>query len=1514
MPSLHPLPPRQNDSQELERFKEEIPLVPLATSRYGYDVTDQARNGSWHKLKRGPEVLIVSKKDGHEVYINTGDTKDSGSVVDFVKSRNNLNLGQTRQHLRAYLGENGPAADQQAYAAKPAVTRTERQAVRGAEANLPADPAARREELLRRTLGIAPALTDRTYLKERGLTDETIDAPAFAKRVFTSVNGPHKNTVFPLLNENGYSSYEEKNHNFKSVMPGVKDGIWVSQATGGRDRPLERLAIGESPIDQMSKYQLEQPDGKGPNTVYVATSGNMSQRQVELIQKVIDRRQPAQIVLANDNDPAGARYNLNYLNDLRAPRTTAAPGVEPDELARPTISWHATRGGDYHTDLKVTVEHQKAFQGRQAVAGLQDKVQTWQQEGGEQSAQLNVLRTGSEQTVVRLTVTNDQLPSLTALAQELRAQREATLPEAQRAPANFIVIERPEQKDYNLDLTEKIKQTQLAAARERAGFGNEPSGKVESVRKVEPVQPVELSQPATSRQNEAIGSHLVERRLTFEIRELGQSERGSGAAGLIENDLRRAGLSITNSDQRLLDAATGERHTRLEALYLTTQPLAERAAISRAVDIISQANGVTVHEPAAEALTRRAAAQLPTVQAQAEATPDQQLAQARQTFTQASSDLSRALANNGFELAGQRVQEVTQLVTQHEEALPLRGAAREHLRGALATAERIPALQENGQPGPIVQSFRAAATDLEEKHRVVTELGGPGRQRAVIHVVDERQHQENRAVPLWKDLKQAGALVGDIEKRAVTPDLVQHSFPVLYASTPGPELTRLNQLLATAERVPGINVEEHPVSRDVRQQLAGAPMPTTPQHTYQPGPAAATGWATYAVTSAHAPGSPQLHAQLAALRESGATVNSVEGQPRDSPQQLVSFPVRDERLGAISEAIKHMAQDGGNVYEVNRRRDLGELGGWNAATIRLTEAQDAARRTPQILDDLRANGVLVTEPQPLAAPSGFVREQLRIAYHIEQNISGVSAVLDALQRSPGIAIEESPAQQRSRELLALAEQQRREQEQRTQLAEAERLASAPEARRREQADRLLGAAILTLAVAEQGYPAENWKVQALRPQHDNGLPDLAAALTAAGAQVGGTRPEKPGRRELLLSYHPALVTESEVREVIERWQPTRTAAVPTQGISTPHEAASRAALGEQLLFAPPRQPQIQPQNHLQIQSPLQPEVEPGPWRTVSLRITEQEQAGRELQRAAELRARLSGAGAEVGPLSPAREAGPGLTYQYFTASYRENAPAQPAVARVLESAGRQPGVLLDEPLPQQQRRQLLLASTEAERGGPAAGEWQQGVIRVAGTDLAATNARTAAIRGDLMHQWASIGSGKQELASTGVVNEIHYSYHPQQRHLEGLNNVLTKAEASPGVEVREQHPQRSTPELEKRAGQFNQAVITIAEAPGAPNGKERAAALTADLSRAGAIVGEAQSVNGRVEVPVSYHTHAAGIQQINESLDKAANSTGISVQESGEDRGARLRGAQEVAAGQTIARPVARDQEREVER
>ncbi|UOQ75266.1 DUF3991 domain-containing protein [Hymenobacter cellulosilyticus] len=241
-PPAHPMnAPRENDPTELDRFKRDIDLVDYA-QRQGYTIEKESRRGDWHHLVKDDEHVIVTRKGDHQVYLNTGDDRDAGSIIDFAKTRggdgHGLNLGQVRQQLREYL--DGAPAPARVYATPPDAARLSSLPVGDPEQARQAEEE-RRTRLISEVLGVKKEFTDRSYLHGRGITDATLDNPAFQGRIFTAQQNEHKNTAFPLYNEHGLASVEQKNEHYKSLLPLPKNGIWVSHPTEGKDTPVERV-------------------------------------------------------------------------------------------------------------------------------------------------------------------------------------------------------------------------------------------------------------------------------------------------------------------------------------------------------------------------------------------------------------------------------------------------------------------------------------------------------------------------------------------------------------------------------------------------------------------------------------------------------------------------------------------------------------------------------------------------------------------------------------------------------------------------------------------------------------------------------------------------------------------------------------------------------------------------------------------------------------------------------------------------------------------------------------------------------------------------------------------------------------------------------------------------------------------------------------------------------------------------------------------------------------------------
>ncbi|RNI31785.1 hypothetical protein EFA69_06180 [Rufibacter immobilis] len=630
----------ENDPQELERFKERIDLVEYA-QKQGYQITAQGKREDWQHLENGGEHIIVTRKDEKQVYFNPGDDRDKGTIIDFVKTRENKNLGEVRQHLREYLNEY--PEPQRTFAEAPArldglpVGKPKEHGETATETETEEE---KRTRLISEVLGVKRELTDRAYLYSRSLSDETIDSPAFQGRIFTTEKNEHgfRNTAFPLYNEHGLASVEQKNTGYKNLLELPKDGIWVSHPTQGKGTSIERLVLNESAIDSMSYHQLKN-DGK--NTMYIATAGTVTERQTALIQRVIDKQNPQELILADDRDAGGRRFNINYLNDLQPARPfkELANQEAYSEASRP-VQWHAT-AGRYHANLRVEYHHENSQEGAERVKYLTGQVERINSVQEEPSIEMKVQRSTDKDTVIKLSVAKADTAQLEVISQELYRQREQLRPEQERHPVNFIRVEYPIAKDYSRDLelvsqglstsqiqaqatqderereAQRLQKEQLRAEAQRLEQAQHllqvqhPNDTVERRQHKEGHQDkatlatssaVSAKNDAGQRQpaTEQLDGQGSEKELIIKVEERYKGTGARGQAEAVKDTVERSGAKVGDIQST---STNGLRHSEMKVAYRTDDP--EIGRISKTLDAIGNQKGNDVVEHHSDRAERR---------------------------------------------------------------------------------------------------------------------------------------------------------------------------------------------------------------------------------------------------------------------------------------------------------------------------------------------------------------------------------------------------------------------------------------------------------------------------------------------------------------------------------------------------------------------------------------------------------------------------------------------------------------------------------------------------------------------------------------------------------------------------------------------------------------------------------------------------------------------------------------------------------------------------------------------
>lgn len=263
-------------NQEIEFFKTKVNLVSFVES---FSFERDLKKSSRHNfvMKKDDETLIISinKASGHWQYFNSLDSNDKGSIIEFIQNRKSLNLGQVRKELRDFLNINHPVYSAPYENKKPLN-----------KVNI---------KKIKAFIHHREICLSNDYLLSRLITEQTIQSNIFKGRILEGYKGA---VIFPHFNEEGVSSYEVNNKDFKHFPEEGMKGLWLSRTP----EFIQEIIFIESPIEGLSYYQyFKEPT----NILLVSGSGNWSKEADKLIIKLIDKNPNSKIKAAFNNDKGG---------------------------------------------------------------------------------------------------------------------------------------------------------------------------------------------------------------------------------------------------------------------------------------------------------------------------------------------------------------------------------------------------------------------------------------------------------------------------------------------------------------------------------------------------------------------------------------------------------------------------------------------------------------------------------------------------------------------------------------------------------------------------------------------------------------------------------------------------------------------------------------------------------------------------------------------------------------------------------------------------------------------------------------------------------------------------------------------------------------------------------------------------------------------------------------------------------------------------------------------------------
>jgi 5S rRNA maturation endonuclease (ribonuclease M5) len=288
-----------NNRNELERFKTDINIADVAVVM-GFEIDKRKSSRKSIVLKSGGDVIVVSRNtNGHYVYFNPNDSRDNGTIIDFIQKRTGKNLGQVRKFLRQFLGKNTQhlkSSIQSDVILDYNNTKNVERIIEKFEAEW---QKIKKSDIKKELPYDFRYINYKTIneCKNIALVDETDGKSYYIFHVFTDkgVSGLYKINA----NDNGKTKLFEK---------GSIKGVWVDKKV---NKNINEIIITESPIDSLSALELGK---KGDDILHIATLGRMGREAKETLRKIFDYLPNAKILIATDQDKAGEEIAEQIVN------------------------------------------------------------------------------------------------------------------------------------------------------------------------------------------------------------------------------------------------------------------------------------------------------------------------------------------------------------------------------------------------------------------------------------------------------------------------------------------------------------------------------------------------------------------------------------------------------------------------------------------------------------------------------------------------------------------------------------------------------------------------------------------------------------------------------------------------------------------------------------------------------------------------------------------------------------------------------------------------------------------------------------------------------------------------------------------------------------------------------------------------------------------------------------------------------------------------------------------------
>ena len=312
---------------DIKSLKSEVNLVEFMAKYFGHGIHSTSTSRQKVFKGEGYRISVSQMSNGDWVYKNFDSIQDKGSILDFVKNRENVAaIPEVLKRIEEIEGRALPILREGAYSISGNRLQNKEELIKSAKIEWQK----------------AKQINNLGFILNRGLDVELVRHIAKHHKTIRQDNKHALN--FNLIDKRDgeyvFCGLAKFNRNFKKVQ-GQK-GLWVSHKRDFFEKA--KIIITETPVDGLAYMSMH----KREKISCIATNGQYSQKALETLVSILNDFKIKEVTLAMDNDVAGQRFNKEIAERIKKDCPTTKIKLERPKLK----DWNEDLLGKKNAELK----------------------------------------------------------------------------------------------------------------------------------------------------------------------------------------------------------------------------------------------------------------------------------------------------------------------------------------------------------------------------------------------------------------------------------------------------------------------------------------------------------------------------------------------------------------------------------------------------------------------------------------------------------------------------------------------------------------------------------------------------------------------------------------------------------------------------------------------------------------------------------------------------------------------------------------------------------------------------------------------------------------------------------------------------------------------------------------------------------------------------------------------------------------------------------------------------------